>query len=201
MNKSTIENLYIKKKLSVFEVAKRLECSESKINYWIRKYEIPKRSISEAAYLKQNPNGDPFVVSETGDSLQFLLGLGMGLYWGEGTKASKNSVRLGNTDPELLSYFILFLEKIYRVQRPGLRFGLQIFNDLQEHVLINFWCKKLKINKDQFYKVTLSPSLKKGTYSKHAKYGVLTIYFNNTKLRNILVDGIDKLKKNSSIVP
>ena len=34
-----------------------------------------------------------------------LLGLGLGLYWGEGNKANKHKVSVSNSDPKLLSMF------------------------------------------------------------------------------------------------
>jgi hypothetical protein len=70
------------------EIAEKLGFSENKINYWLKQFKIPKRSISEAIYLKHNPNGDPFQIKKnlTPEEIK-LLGLGLGLYWGkEGKK-------------------------------------------------------------------------------------------------------------------
>ena len=32
------------------------------VTYWMSNYNIPRRSRSEATYIKQNPNGDPFKI-------------------------------------------------------------------------------------------------------------------------------------------
>jgi len=63
-----------------------------KVCYWLQQWDIPKRSVSEALYVKHNPGGDPFSERnlDTGDL--FLFGLGLGLYWGEGTKSNKYAV-------------------------------------------------------------------------------------------------------------
>jgi len=80
LSKSKLSDLYIKKSYSVAKIAQYLNCSENKINYWVRKYGIPKRNISDAMYLKRNPGGDPFQFSypNTMEGIK-LLGMGIGL--------------------------------------------------------------------------------------------------------------------------
>lgn len=173
---------------SIKEISKFLHCSMHKVSYWMLKYNINTRSISEAVYLKNNPNGDPFIFNEpkTLES-SWLLGMGLGLYWGEGTKADKTSVRLGNTDPELIEKFIEFLVKIFNVDKRRLRFGLQVFSRVEGKEALDFWQKKLKISEGQFYQTTLTKSRGHGSYGRKAKYGVLTVYFHNRKLRDTIV--------------
>lgn len=103
MEKLTLEKLYIRDGASMQEIATMLDCSLHKVAYHMDKHGIKRRSISEAIYKKCNPNGDPFKVRAIASRADAeLLGLGLGLYWGEGTKSDKHSVRLGNTDPALL---------------------------------------------------------------------------------------------------
>lgn len=185
---TVLECLYVKEKKPVSAIATLLGCSEHKVNYWIRKFQIPKRSISEGVYLYHNPHGDPFTISKprTLDDA-ILFGLGIGLYWGEGTKRNKNQVRLGNTDPQLVAVFIKFLERICGVSRQRLKFGLQIFSDMDPDEARILWEQKLGISSTQFYKTVITPARSLGTYREKTRHGVLTVHFNNTKLRNILV--------------
>ncbi len=170
------------------EIARRLHCSVHKVQYWMLKHRLDSRSISDALYLRHNPKGDPFrFVKPKKPADHFLFGLGLGLYWGEGTKASPHSVRLGNTDPELMRKFIEFLEKIYGVKRKDRRSSLQLFSDMSGQQALGFWRKTLKIHRNQFCKVIVTKSGSIGTYRKKSLYGVLTVYYNNTKLRNLLV--------------
>src|SRR3989344_3535161 len=106
MNEEELRNLYVKKKMSSSEITRIFKCSEHRVNYWLKKYNISKRSISEAVYQRCNPKGDPFKVKKI-ESLADakLLGLGLGLYWGEGNKKNKNSVRLGNSNPLIINNF------------------------------------------------------------------------------------------------
>jgi hypothetical protein len=196
MDYQALLKLYTTDRKSVREIAHQFGCSESRVNYWLKKYKIPKRSISEAIYQSHNPTGHPFTLKKLKTSKDFFLfGLGVGLYWGEGTKSNLNSVRLGNTDPDLLKNFILFLEKLYGIKKDKLRFGVQVFTDLAPAVCLKYWCSTLDISPQQFYKPVISKSQSRGTYRRKAQYGVITIYFNNTKLRDILTGEIEKLRR------
>ncbi|OGN27882.1 MAG: hypothetical protein A3A33_04565 [Candidatus Yanofskybacteria bacterium RIFCSPLOWO2_01_FULL_49_25] len=189
LSKELLQRLYIEKKMSSVDIGKIQGCSEHKVNYWIRKYNIPKRSIAEALYTKHNPAGDPFLLKHIKNLEDAkLLGIGLGLYWGEGNKKNVNSVKLGNTDPNMIRIFIKFLVELMGVKVAKLRFGLQIFSDLKKSTVLNFWLNSLKkfgIVREQFYKVTTTLARSIGTYREKSQYGVLTVYVHNIKLKKI----------------
>lgn len=177
------------------EIATKLKCSLHKITYWMDGYNIKRRSISDAVYRKHNPNGDPFRINEPKTLKEMeLFGLGIGLYWGEGNKANKNSLRLGNTDPKLICKFIEFLTQIYDIDRDKLRFGLQVFSDMPPSEALTFWIKTLGAKRSQFQKVIVSPARSIGTYKKKTRHGVLTVHYNNKKLRDIICSEIERIK-------
>ncbi len=193
VDKSLLERLYGEKKFSAAQIAKQLSCSVGQVNYWLGKYRIKKRSISAAIYAKRNPGGDPFTMRRPKNIEEaFLYGLGIGLYWGEGTKRNTHSVRLGNSDPFLIKKFCEFLERIFGVQKSKLHFGLQIFGDMDKRVVLRFWTKILKVSPAQFYKIIVTPHRGIGNYRRKTKYGVLTVYFNNKKLRDIICSAIEE---------
>ena len=195
IKKSFLEKEYIKNGKSVSEIARGLSCSENKISYWLAKHDVRKRSISEAVYLKNNPKGDPFEFKAPKSAEEwFLYGLGLGLFWGEGNKANTQSVRLGNTDPDLIKVFLEFLESIFSIKTTRLRFGLQVFSDMDPDKAKNFWMKKLNIKTNQFQKVVVTKPFKKGTYRRKTRHGVLTVYFSNTKLRDSIGFAIEELR-------
>lgn len=184
-------NLY-KKGLSSLEISKKIGFSESKINYWLKKLKIAKRSISEAIYLKNNPNGDPFKIKKSLTPQEYkLLGMGLGLYWGEGSKKGVYNVRLSNTDPKLIKKFLEFLIKICQINQDKLKFWLQIFNDADPQKALSFWCRELNIKPDKFFKITITPSRGSGTYKNKYRFGVLTVYFGNIKLKNQLLSMLE----------
>ena len=193
IKKAALEKLYVGRRLSMQEISNRLNCSVNQVAYWMKKYNIHRRSISEGVYAKCNPGGDPFSVRKIQSIADGILyGLGIGLYWGEGNKANQHSVRLGNTDPQLIKIFINFLERIYGIKKSKLQFGLQVFSDIPPEQALTFWQNLLHAEPQQFFKVTVTTPRGLGTYQKKIKHGVLTVYFNNKKLRDIICGEIEK---------
>ncbi|HEX4103996.1 MAG TPA: hypothetical protein VHZ04_00770 [Candidatus Paceibacterota bacterium] len=170
------------------EIAGVLGCSLHKVAYWMGKYNIKIRSRSEATYIKRNPEGDPFKFKNPQDvNGATLFGLGIGLYWGEGTKADLNSVKLGNADPILIQNFMTFLIKNFSIDKTDLKFGLQLFTDIDVDEALDFWTKKLNIKRSQINKPIITKSGSIGTYRKKSQYGVMTVMYHNKKLRDLLV--------------
>ena len=195
ISKSTLHKMYIEEKKSANQIAQKLHCSPTKVNYWLARHVIEKRSISDSVYIKNNPNGDPYIECKKESNKDwFLYGLGLGLFWGEGNKVNKNSIRLGNTDPGMIKMFLHFLNHCYKIDECRLRFGLQIFSDVDPQVAKDFWVRELRVSESLFQKVVVTPSRSNGTYRNKNQYGVLTIYFSNTKLRDIIVGAITELQ-------
>lgn len=191
--KQQLLKLYHEKGKSMRAIADMWGCSVHRIEHWMNHHGIRRRSISDAIYLKHNPDGDPFSFDPPRTPEEWkLFGIGIGLYWGEGTKANKSAVRLGNTDPDLLKTFLTFLVRFFHIKRTDCRFGLQIFTDTDPEKALDFWSKKLKIHRRQFYKVTVTVSGSLGTYRQKNQNGVVTIYYCNYKLRDMLVGFLPK---------
>ncbi|MBI2506605.1 MAG: hypothetical protein HYY99_01395 [Candidatus Colwellbacteria bacterium] len=169
------------------EIADLLGYSLHKVAYWMEKHRVPSRSRSDAMYIKHNPNGDPFLFQPPRTFKEAkLFGMGLGLYWGEGTKSNLNAIRLGNTDPELIKVFIKFLEKFFNIRRRDIKFGLQIFTDINPEEAMDFWIKHLRIGRTQMYKPIITKSGSIGTYKKKSEHGVIMVIYNNTKARKLL---------------
>ncbi len=188
LEKIVLERMYVHERRSMQEIAAKLGCSLHKVSYWMEAYRVPKRSSSDAMYAKHNPNGDPFSFREPQNIDEAkLFGLGIGLYWGEGTKANKNSIRLGNTDPKLINEFMRFLIRFFGVRKVDMSFGLQIFGDIKPEAALDFWVRNLRIQRHQILKPTVTKSGSIGTYRKKSEYGVMTVMYHNKKLRDLLM--------------
>lgn len=198
MNKTPIlredlEKLY-KSGLSMFEIAAKLKCSTHKIVYWMNKYNLQRRSLSDALYVKLNPNGDPFKIKKImNQDEKFLYGLGIGIYWGEGDRRSKNALRVANTDPKLIKVFTKFLLTICQLEKRKLIYNLICFNDSNPEKVRNYWAKELRISKEKFGKIVQIPSQGKGTYRKKSKHGVCIAIVCNMKLKTWIMDEINKI--------
>lgn len=63
IKRSLLEKLYVRDGQSMQEIANILNCSVHKVAYWMNQHNINRRSISDAVYMKLNPDGDPFFFS------------------------------------------------------------------------------------------------------------------------------------------
>jgi len=193
LSEKLLRKLYLQNGLSVAQIARRLRCSQNRVNHWLGRYNIPKRTIADAMYRRHNPGGDPFLITEIDTVPKALLaGLGIGLYWGEGNKRNPSAIRLGNTDPLLIRKFIQFLRDILGVPVAKLRFGLQIFSDMPADQAKGAWLGHLRglgISAGQFQRPVITPARSLGTYREKTQWGVLTVYCSNIKLKHLL-DGM-----------
>ncbi|MBI5358070.1 hypothetical protein HZB69_00355 [Candidatus Amesbacteria bacterium] len=182
---------------SLQEIATKLGHSVHKITYWMRKYNLPRRNRSDAAYIQQNPDGDPFKIKDISSNHDmFLYGLGIGIYWGEGNKANKCAIRVGNTDPELLKVYKRFLLEICQLREEKIGYSIICFNDTDPQSAKDYWASQLNINPNKFGKITQIPPQGKGTYKKKSLYGVCSIDFGNIKLKKWMLS-----KLSSNILP
>lgn len=195
ISRKELFDLYITKKYSVARIANILGFSQNKINYWLEKYKIEKRSISDAMYQLKNPLGDPFLIKHPKTLKEgILFGMGLGLYWGEGSKRGTGGVRLTNTDVRLLRKFIEFLEKVFSIDRKKLRFSIQIFSDISKEKALDYWMSELDVGEEQFYKIIVSKIRGKGTYKYKSENGVVIVYFNNIKLKRLICGMIENIR-------
>ncbi len=62
----------------MWDIAQILSVTPATIIYWMKKHNLQRRSSSECAYVKQNPNGDPFrIKNKLTDKDKELLLLGI----------------------------------------------------------------------------------------------------------------------------
>lgn len=59
---------------------------------------------------------------------------------------------------------------------------------------LSFWQEFLGVSNDRFYKTMIKERAGTGIYKQVVEYGVLTVYFNNTKLRNLIISQLNKIK-------
>ena len=178
------------------EISILLKCSVHRVAYWMTKYNIKRRSHSQATYIKENPNGDPFSIkTKRSRDENLLYGIALGLFWGEGTKATAHAVRLTNTDPSMIKIFRTFLLEICRVHADKIRYSIVTFNDTNPTSAAIYWAKELEISKDKFGTIVSIPSQGKGTYKRKSINGVCTITVSNIKLKSWITDQIEKIKQ------
>lgn len=189
-----LQRLYLDEKKSLAEIASTLDVSVHKVTYWMWKYKITTRSISEAVYLKHNPGGEPFKIkADLTLEEEKLKSLSLGLYWGEGNKTSSHAVRVTNSDPGVINKFHEFLLNICQVRTDKIGYYLQTFKDNDMDKARHYWASNLKIDPNQIRTGKPVHSLGKGTYKKINRFGVMTIGFFNTHLKDWIMGELGKL--------
>lgn len=169
---------------SMQDIANKQRVSLHKVAYWFKKYRLIPRTRSEAAYTKQNPNGDPFkIINIDNYHNKQLLALGIALYLGEGTKKDKYGIKLANSDPAIIKLFLNFLIKICGVKKEKFRAWINIFDDRKYKESLDFWSKQTGIPKIQFFSPVIRIR-KSGSYKNKSQYGTITIVVQNIKLLN-----------------
>lgn len=192
--KETLRCLYLDEKKSLAEIATVLGVSVHKVTYWMQRYQIPRRKRFEANYLKHNPNGEPFVIkTELTIEEDKLKSLALGLYWGEGDKATSHAVRVTNSDPGVINKFHEFLLTICQARPDKIGYYLLTFKDNDVNKAKRYWANSLGIHPDNIRTCKPVHSLGKGTYRKISKFGVMTIGFFNTHLKNWIMAELGKL--------
>ena len=165
---------------SVREIARLLGVSRSSVSLWVR--DVAFTEAQHAALRARDPRYDArrngsFANVERGRSRRHafqergrrlarkgdaLYIAGCMLYWAEGDKA-RNSVRLANSDPALVRYFVAFLRAYFAVEDERFRVTCNLFADHEprQREIEQFWLETL----------SLSPaSLCKSIINRYSRY-------------------------------
>lgn len=114
---------------------------------------------------------------------------GIMLYWGEGEKQKKSSVvRLGNSEPEMIRIFNLFLTKALNISPDKITAWLLLYPDLVDSVQKNFWGKTTGLSPSQFKK---SIYIKGRHPTKRLSYGVCTVVVCSRALKERILKWIE----------
>jgi hypothetical protein len=85
---------------------------------------------------------------------------------------------------------------VFKVEEDKIKFGIQIFDDMNKEDVLKYWMKQLHVTKDKFHKsIVVSKSGKKGNYKEKNFYGVVTVYFNNMKLKKVFDSYLEDIRK------
>ena len=111
---------------------------------------------------------------------------GVMLYWGEGDKASKNSARITNSDPELLRVFVEFVRSTFGVHDDRFRVTCHLFADHldRQREIELFWLDTLGLNEASLCQSIVNAQSK---YSKKKRtnklpYGTCRVAVHETRV-------------------
>jgi len=189
INKKLLLKLYCDRKLSMKEIADKLCVTPNKIEYWLKKYEIPRRSWSESAYVKQNPSGDPFKIKKnlTNREKELLIASLM-LYLSEGGR-KRDAIQLGNLNPKVIKIFLDFLRKVCQIKEDKVKIYVRLHKKFDKNKARIYWSEILKMPVKQVLVYTHNDPRSKAN-KQRSEYGIATLQFNNVKLKKWLDDKI-----------
>lgn len=176
---------------SAREIGEDVGRSTSAITKILKKNAIKLRTHIEAAYIKSNPQGDPFdILNNLTPEEDHLKAMALGLYVSHGNLKNNTSVKFTNSNPAIIKIFIKFLTVICGVPKEKIKASLIIYPDISVKVARDFWSRFLDITKKQFSKTTVLKSRNGSSSKKHSSYGMLTLYVHNSKLLNIIKEWV-----------
>lgn len=205
---------------SIRDIAKALQVSRSSASMWVRDVELTDTQIKQLhqnkiaggsagrakGALKNRENKEARILNarqEAQDKIQCidsenLYFLGLGLYWGEGAKASDGMTAVSNSDPAVIITMMRWFEECWGIDTERFRPRIYI-NDThrdREEVLLTFWSQTLKLPKSQFDRTIFLPKGKKIYENHDLYYGVLTLKISKgAELRHKILADIDRVRQ------
>lgn len=189
-----VRALYYKEGLTVHEVAEKLETTPSVVFKFMKKQELPRRTLHEVNRKRLSETPLSFRVKEKLSAEEKELKIaGIMLYWGEGTKGGHN-VEFSNSDPKMIQMFLRLLREIFMVDESRLRVYLYCYADQDIKGLKNYWSTVTRIPVSQFTKPYIRKDFQKKT-GREMKYGLVHIRYSDTRLLRLIESWIKEYSK------
>lgn len=176
----------------MWDIAKNLSVTPATVIYWMNKHNLKRRSRSDCAYIKQNPNGDPFRIKNklTARDKELLLS-GLMLYWAEGSRRNKHIIQMANLDYRLLLLFTEFLKRICGLKKHKLCLSVQLYRRFDKGRVKNYWSRKLGVPK-RYILVHMHSDKRSKPSEQWSKYGIARIEVRNMKLKQWIDETLEK---------
>ncbi len=197
---------------SYSEIKEALKISKGTLSAWLQEYPLSSHRIKELrdnnpkrienfrnTMLKKrearfDKSYEKILKKITPIAKRDLFISGFFLYWAEGTKTTKATVSLSNTDPAMLKFFIQWLA-LLGVEKQRLKIHLHLYSDMNIKKTVNFWSEQLKIPTSQFRKPYVKNSkeadiIRKGRFG----YGTCNVIYENAPLYREVLMGIKYLQ-------
>lgn len=182
-----------KRGMSYSQIKKQIKVSKSSLSLWLRDYPLPLERIRElrdfnekriesyrntmkmkrekrwrAVYRKEERWLMPLSEKE-------LYLCGLFLYWGEGGKTAPAQLSLSNTDPEMLKFYLLWLDKVLGIHKDRVSVKLHLYKDMSEMEEIKYWSDCLGLSTIQFTKPYVKKTTLRGLTYKGLGHGTCNL--------------------------
>ncbi|MEA3272374.1 MAG: hypothetical protein U9P90_01755 [Patescibacteria group bacterium] len=115
-----------------------------------------------------------------------LFLIGTALYWAEGNKRNKWSIRFVNSDSNMIKLMMKFFREICCIDEKKFNARIHLHPNIKENKAINFWSKIIKIPKRQFApsQTQISKSSQGKRNPHQLPYGTLHIEIHDVNMTN-----------------
>jgi hypothetical protein len=190
------------------EIRRLVKVSKSSLSLWLRSYPLSKKQLlrvkrikhraierfRETMRIKRKSRLDNYYKEMKNNLLPFtkkgLFIAGLLLYWGEGNKASRNTISINNTDPSVLKFTRYWYTVALGIPAKKLKVYLHLYRDMKIIDEINYWSKQLFIPKIQFIKPYIKNSLRSDVDQKGFGHGTCALVAHNTVIKEKILMGI-----------
>lgn len=200
---------------SIKEIEKIVGVSRSSISVWVRDIELNEQQKSDLNRKGQssetrekrrltrlrNETRRRSVFLRNGiqmiNELQAIdmFALGLGLYWGEGTKTGRGRIELSNADPRVIQLFLHFLIETCKFPITNVHAHIGMYSHQTVNAAEEYWVNVTGIPRSQFSKTSIQRS-RSGKGERDAlPYGTLNIAVYDTQARITLEGWIQGVYK------
>lgn len=205
-------------RLSYSAISQRIKVPKSTLSYWLKDLPLSEKEIKELQKLswkkgeaarekyrntmrerKEARNASLYreIASEVLPlTNRDLYIAGLMLYVGEGDKRNLHRIALANADPEVVRFFTIWLQKILKIPRVKIKFGLHLYSNMNIAKEAKFWQDTLGFEKASFYKHQVRPVSSAFTYTDGNRHGTCTVYVIGSEPKTKLMQAIKVVFKN-----
>lgn len=203
-----------KRGMSYSQIKEKLMVGKSTLSSWLKDYPLSEERIRglrdfnekriekcrETKRKKKESRLNDFYNQEKTKILPLnkkeLYLTGYFLYWGEGAKTYEAKLIISSTDPAIIKFFIVWLEKCWNVPRSKLKVQVHLYRDMNIAREINYWSEELNIPKKQFNRPYIKESsTKKINHKRGFGHGTCNLSLGDARLSERVLMGLKVIRE------
>ena len=201
--------------LSLKKIAEKIGAAKSSVSLWVRDIELTEEQkvqlnlYERQGYIIGNKKWSK-TCKEVRKKYQekgrqkiiyndWEYAFGCSLYWGEGTK-NKNMIGFTNSDPLMMTFFVNFLKKYFKVKKENISLYIQCYlsNGLKLEEIQKYWLDLLELPENCLRKTMIFKNKENGRRKNICLYGTCKIRVNSTELVQQIFGSIKEYMKDNS---
>ena len=147
---------------------------------------LKRKNRYKSYYDEQRKNLLPFSEKE-------LLIAGLLLYWGEGNKASTNSISINNTNPKVVKFALYWMIIALGIPKNKIKVQVHLYKDMDIKKEVGFWSRELNIPIEQFNKPYIKDSNRSDLDQKGFGHGTCGLSRSDTIIKEKILMALEAI--------